>query len=259
MKLKLAEESNIQILEITENVTSKDVEIIKAGIGTLLKKGKNRIILEVDGSNTLPDEVIRDIGFLDNLARELFGRIVIITSNALLNNKLDVFAAPPVVLCYPDRKSAIAGFASAAPLDETKKKSARAPGAATASTPTLPAALAALGDAASGKETPSAKETHTTPASATSLEASVPSIASESPTTESPTTRDAILANEVGELGTVRKELAAMKKENQILHDRLLELVENRRQAVDSAALTEKIRALEIEVEKLIVPPARLM
>ena len=66
------------------------------------------------------------------------------------------------------------------------------------------------------------------------------------------------MTRELGELGTVRRDLAALKKENQVLNDQLLELVETRRENVDSAALTLKIRALELEVEKLLgTPPAK--
>jgi hypothetical protein len=217
MKLKLVQENNIQILMVSEGVTSKDVEIIKAGITKILKTGKNKILLEVNGSDTLPDDVIRDIGIMDNLARELSGRIVIVTSNAALKKKLDIFATPPLILCFVDRKSAMAAFSPQGPLDEGKKKHAPAP--------PLPAPPA-------------------------------PALSSASVSTPQPVSKDTILAREAGDLGVLRKDLAELKRENQILHDRLLALVENRRQSVDSTALTAKIRALELEVEKLLASPA---
>ncbi len=213
MKLRLAVEGSVQILILTESITSKDVAIIKAGVGKLLKNGKNRIILEMDGANSLPDEVIRDIGVLDNLARELAGRIVIVCANEILKKKLEVFAKPPLVLCCTTRKSALAAFSLPELLDEGQESNQN---------PLL------------GGSTP-----QSTP-----------------PFTRS-TAKDAALAEEVGELGRVRRELAEMKKENQILHDQLLGLVKSRRQNVDSEALLEKIRALELEVEKLLLPSVK--
>src|SRR5690349_18813911 len=123
MKIKLDAEKDVQILVASEGVTVKDVAILRAGVGKLLKMGKNRIALEVVGSDSLPDEVIRDLGVLDNLARELAGRVVIISENAALRKKLEEFSKPAALLCFPNRKSAIAALLNTGALDENKDKS----------------------------------------------------------------------------------------------------------------------------------------
>jgi hypothetical protein len=216
MKIKLVVESGIHILLLTDTVTVKDVEIIGAGLRKLLKNGKNRIILELDGSESLPDEVIRDIGFLDNMARELAGRIVLVSASEVLRKKLEIFSNPPLLLCTPSRKKGIEEFSQAAPLDEGK-----------AAARPVPPQGAPQGAPPQGGPLQGPKEE--------------------------------ALAREQGELGKVRRELAVEKGENRILHGQLFALMENRRQMVDSAALIEKIRALELEVEKLLVVPAKTL
>ncbi|MEO5971187.1 MAG: hypothetical protein ABIQ95_14765 [Bdellovibrionia bacterium] len=120
MKLELTVESDVQILMISDNITSKDVKIVKAGMRKLFETGKNKIILEVNSLETLPYEVIRDIGVLSNLARDYSGHIVVVTSNELLKNKLAYFAKPPMFICCRDRSTGIASFAaSSEPKKET--------------------------------------------------------------------------------------------------------------------------------------------
>jgi len=254
MKLKLAVESGVHIFVVTESVSSKDVEIIKAGLNNLLKNGKNRIILEVNAPEALPDEVIRDIGILDNLARELAGRIVVVTPNEELKKKLEVFASPPLVLCYSDRITAIAGFSATGPLDAGKEMNAASKGSMA---PPEPVKSAPVSEAVPPPEPvkPAAAPQSLAPLAPATPVAQVSPVPHMSPDPQA--IRDAILARELGEIGAVRRDLAAMKRENQVLHNQLLELVEGRRQTVDSAALILKIRALEWEVEKLLGAPPK--
>ncbi len=119
MKLKLTSEDHIDILSASDAITEKDISILKAGITKLFQNGKNKIVFELPGGGQerLAPEVIRELGMLDNFARELAGRIVVVSSSSEILAGIQAFASPPLVLCYATRKEALAVFAAPPPLD----------------------------------------------------------------------------------------------------------------------------------------------
>jgi hypothetical protein len=205
MKLKLSAENHVDILTASEAITPKDIAVLKAGITRLFQNGKNKIILELPSQSqeSLPEEVIRELGTLDNFARELSGRIVVVAVNPAVRARVQSFAKPPVVLCHASLAEGLAVFAPPPPLDS--KVESAVPGL-----PPLPVL-----------------------------------------------TKEEIVAREIGELGGIRKQLATAEKDNKLLHAQLARFLSERRSGGEQAAFQEKIRALELEIEKLLNPPAK--
>jgi hypothetical protein len=335
MKLKLTVEKGIQVIVISEEISAKDAGIIRAGISKLFKNGKNRVMIEISDSHLIPDEVIRDLSSLDILARELSGRIVLVSPNAEIRSKVENFVIPPLFLTYPDRASGFAFFehlddvedqwaqelekakglekektaekakeredvkerkrqtrraqglsdeaADAAGPTASKKKLASAPVTppAPSEAPSIPVQSAdgkAPGvvvpdsSAASPRNspappaasppvpTPSAPPVGTPPAVGTVTVASsavVPAplgkVSVSSPSAAGSYSKEDVYRGESGELGRVRKELAELKKENELLHRQVFDLFIERRNAADHKGYEAKISALEEELEKLLL------
>jgi anti-anti-sigma regulatory factor len=110
LKIALETVKNIAILRVTEAVTIRDVEILRAGLVKILKTGKNKIILELPANDSLPSEVIRELASFDIMARELAGRLVLAGVTTGLKTKIEVFALPPVILTFESREKAIEFF-----------------------------------------------------------------------------------------------------------------------------------------------------
>ncbi len=107
MKLALSSEKNVEILSVSGPIAEHDVKVLRAGIQKILKTGKNRIILELLACDSLPSEVLRTLATFDIIARELSGRIVLAGIGSTLKTKIEVFAQPPVILCFETRAQAI--------------------------------------------------------------------------------------------------------------------------------------------------------
>jgi anti-anti-sigma regulatory factor len=97
MKLALRQEDGCSILQIQGNVDVHNFAVLKAGLSKLLQNGKNRIVLEIQDSKDLSGEVIRELAILDVFARELSGKLVIVSPSQDLKEKVLAFAKPPVV------------------------------------------------------------------------------------------------------------------------------------------------------------------
>lgn len=117
MKLALTSEKSIPVLTVSEGITEHDIQILRAGITKLFKSGRNKIILEVPGLDSMPGEVIRQLSTFDILARELSGRLVVAGVSQALKTKIEVFANPPTVLTFENRGEALEFFTT--PLPQT--------------------------------------------------------------------------------------------------------------------------------------------
>jgi anti-anti-sigma regulatory factor len=132
LKIKLESLKNIPVLSVTEEVTKRDVDVLRAGLIKILKTGKNKIILELPSNESLPSEVIRELASFDIMARELAGRLVLAGITPGLKTKIEVFAMPPVILTFENREKAVE-FLSTPPAPEAPPSSVVAPaGASTA-------------------------------------------------------------------------------------------------------------------------------
>ncbi|MDR3606139.1 MAG: hypothetical protein P4M08_02030 [Oligoflexia bacterium] len=117
MKLALSSEKNAEILSVTGPIVAHDVNVLRAGIQKILKTGKNKIVLELVQSESVPAEVLRTIASIDLIARELSGRIVLAGITPGLRTRIDAFAQPPTILCFETRAQAIE-FLTAPPKPE---------------------------------------------------------------------------------------------------------------------------------------------
>ncbi|MFZ9595275.1 MAG: hypothetical protein ACO3A2_04270 [Bdellovibrionia bacterium] len=234
MKIKLTSSGDIQIFTLTENISEKDIDVLRAGFKNALRNGKNKIILELISVDHLSDDVLRELGIMDNFARELAGRILMVTDQQALRNRIQNFASPPLVFCFESRELAIAQFTQTTRgLDEPESKKEPLFGA---DPKTDPQALLSVG--ASDQSLPPVDPALTDPEAVQRAQLQKQ--------------KEEILARETAELGQLRKQLAEMQSENKVLHEQLASLIQSRRQFVDNAALQEKISALQMEMEKLM-------
>lgn len=97
MKLSLRQEENVSILDIDGNIDSHNFTVLKAGLSKLMQNGKNRIVVHIQSNEDLANDVIRELAILDVFARELSGKIVLVSGNTDLKQKVQTFAKPPVV------------------------------------------------------------------------------------------------------------------------------------------------------------------
>ena len=263
MKLKLSAENNVDILTSSEEITSKDISVLKAGITRLFQNGKNKIVFELPttAQTTISEEVIRELGLLDNFARELSGRIVVVSANPNIMQRIQAFASPPIVLCHATRKEALAVFAAAPPLDAKVEPPIPAPPApvavAPATVPVTPAPAVKAPVEPPPVQAPKAVVPPPAAAGAPGAKAAAPVAADAPPELVGGLTKDAFLARELGDLGQIRKQLADAERENRVLQEQLVRVVVERRVSGDGEALHEKIKALELEVEKLLSAPPK--
>jgi anti-anti-sigma regulatory factor len=115
VKLKLAHESGVEVLQADGPIRSHDAKVLRAGLSKILKTGKNRIVLALSDHADLSLDVIREIAAFDGLARELSGRIVLAGVDEALKTKIESFAKPPVILSFETREAAVAHLRPLAP------------------------------------------------------------------------------------------------------------------------------------------------
>lgn len=97
MELKLRQVESISVLDISGNVSNHNFLVLKAGINKLLQAGKNQIILSLLDAETLEGEVLRELAIIDVFARELSGKIILVSNNEELKESVRLFSKPPVV------------------------------------------------------------------------------------------------------------------------------------------------------------------
>jgi len=117
MKLTLAREQSVEILTATGAIASRDAQILKVGIGKFIRDGRNQIAIEVTEGG-LPTEVTRELVAIDLLARELSGRVVVVSASEEVKRDIENFARPATLEVFDTRAGALAFFESinAAPL-----------------------------------------------------------------------------------------------------------------------------------------------
>lgn len=122
MKLALRQEDTVSVLEVSGNVDAKNFAILKAGITKLLRDGKNRIVLSFLDASELESEVIRDLAIIDVYARELSGKIILVSANPDLKESVRLFAKPPVVPILGSIDQAIDYFKKSQPGVEEEEE-----------------------------------------------------------------------------------------------------------------------------------------
>ncbi len=220
MKLKLEVVRDISVLIASGPIAPDNFAILKAGIKKLFKDGKNKIILELPDSAGFTPEILREFAILNLMASELAGSIVLAQIAPLTRAKIEAFSKPPVVRCFSERAKAVEFF---------YPKSEEIP-PSPAATPASPA----------------------TSASAPEFSTPTAAPAAPSPSNDGGQYKQDIRAKEVGDLGTVRKELSELQKENHELKLRLAEMVITRRDPPDLDAWKEKVARLESDLEAAV-------
>lgn len=192
--------------------------IVKAGITKFFQNGKNKILLDLTGAKGLPDEIVREIALLDLMARELAGRIVILTTDANIKSKIEHFATPPVVPVVATREQAWAAFTPKTEVD----------GKSTAQVQAQAETKAATAGPSSTVTTAEGKDLY----------------------------KEQIKQREVTELGPLRKQVSDLENENKLIKEQLTTLLIARRNIADTKALQEKIQSLEQQLAELVAQAA---
>jgi len=123
MKLNLRHEDSVAILEVSGAVDSHNLNVLKAGITKLLQDGKNRIVLYMLDATELQGDVIRDLAIIDVYARELAGKIILVSPSKELKESVKLFAKPPVVPILSSLEQALDFFKKAGPQGEDEEES----------------------------------------------------------------------------------------------------------------------------------------
>ncbi len=203
MKLALRSERGVEILIGSESISSNDVRVLKAGISKIFRAGKNRIVLDLPESDSIPFDVLRELTELDLLARELSGRLVLSGLKSTARAQVSSFANPPPIECFASVEEAIQHFIKPGP-----------------------------GKAAGGVEPAGAAPT----------------------TSVTPESKQQHRSAELGELGTLRREVAQLKDENEVLRKHLQFLLIERRRPKDEDSYRRTIENLQEQIEALIAP-----
>lgn len=217
MKLTLAKDRGVDVLTTSGAIEAQEAAVLKAGVGKLIRDGKNQIAIEISEAR-VPTELIRELIALDLLARELSGRVVVVASQKQLRTEIESFARPVTLSSFETRAQALEFFdkANAAPL-------------APIAVPDDGAKPAAAITAAPAQVQPAAE-----------------------PQAEVKLLKEQIRERELKEVGELRKTIARLEDENKALLGQLQTLVIERRMPPDEAAYRERVRDLEDKLEKLM-------
>lgn len=79
MKIKLVAHKDVPVLVISEDLPAEKIPVLKAGLKKLLCTGKDRIILELSGVQSLAPQAIIEVGRFHELAKELSGKIILVS------------------------------------------------------------------------------------------------------------------------------------------------------------------------------------
>jgi hypothetical protein len=232
MKLALTREKSIEILTTSGEIEPRDAQILKVGITKLIRDGKNQIAIEVS-QDRLPVDVIRELVALDLIARELSGRVLIVTSAQQVRHEIENFARPTTLETVESRAKALEFF-------EALNSAPLAP---------IPVPVAAAAAAAPPAESPAEKVPEKAAAEGVSQESAAPEKAAEE---EVKQLREQIRDRELKEVGELRKTISRLEEENKVLLAQLATLVVERRAPPDEAAYRDRVRDLEDKLEKLM-------
>lgn len=217
MKLTLTHERGLEYLTAEGSIEPRDVQVLKVGVGKLIRDGKNQIALEV-AEATMPDELVRELMALDLVARELSGRVVVLATSSALRTKLENFARPMTLGVFSDRGAVEKFFESIndAPLGPIQ-------GAA----PSVP--------------------------SVADLEGS----SEVAPEEQVKLLKEEIRQRELQELGKLRETISRLENENRVLLDQFKTYFIERRQPPDERAYQQRIADLEARLEKFMDEQAK--
>ena len=110
MKVGLASRDGISILNVSGAVDAHNFAVLKAGISKLFRDGKNRIVLNLEDAQEIEGEIIRELAILDVFARELAGKIVLVSPHEDLKASVRIFAKPPVIAILSTEAQALEYF-----------------------------------------------------------------------------------------------------------------------------------------------------
>ena len=110
MKLQLSEHKGVHVLSIDGPIGGHNSMVLKAGITKLFKDGKNRLVLELKHTPELSDATIRELGVMNQFARELAGEIVLVIESDDLRSKIANFGAPTPVKCFATKLDGVDSF-----------------------------------------------------------------------------------------------------------------------------------------------------
>lgn len=217
MKISLSRDRAVDILTATGPIEPRDAQVLKAGVSKLIRDGKNQIAIEISEAR-VPTEMIRELVALDLLAREMSGRVIVVSPQKPLRVEIESFARPTTLESFESRAQALEFFEkiNAAPL---------APLPITPTAPT-PAAAPALPGAPPVDQKPAEEEVKLL--------------------------KEQIRERELKEVGELRKTIARLEDENKALLAQLQTLVMDRRAPPDEAAYRDRVRDLEDKLEKLM-------
>jgi anti-anti-sigma regulatory factor len=88
MKLKLAVENDVAVLEVFEEVEAKDVAILRAGMTRLIEGGRNRVIIDLSHVRVLDAATLAEILALDSAAATLKGQLTVSGQSELVRQAL---------------------------------------------------------------------------------------------------------------------------------------------------------------------------
>ncbi|MBI2607028.1 MAG: hypothetical protein HYW49_13220 [Deltaproteobacteria bacterium] len=127
MKLKLAENSDVTILNVLENVDIHSLAVLKAGIAKLLQSGKKKVAINLTEATQLTGPIIRDILQFDQLSGANGGTIVIVGQAPMVNATLKIVGKLTTTRCFENVDDAVAWFANPATADVAPAKAAPPP------------------------------------------------------------------------------------------------------------------------------------
>jgi hypothetical protein len=212
MKLTRTQDRGVEILTASGAIAQRDVQVLSAGVGKLIRDGKNQILLEV-AEAAMPDDLIRELMALDLVARELSGRLVVLASHPELRTKIDNFARPMTLASFSDRNGVFDFFErmNSAPL-----------GPIAGVAPTDGSAVA---------------------------DSSAPPLASEDQFKQ---LKEDIRKREIDELGQLRETIVRLENENKALLGQFQTYFRERRIPPDERAYQQRIQDLESRLEELM-------
>ena len=132
MKLTLDKHKELAILRVSEEVSAKDLEILRAGIQKFFRDGKNKIVIDITNVKELNTPFIREIAILNILAAELAGSVVFAGVNEKFKQKMLAFSKPAAFAYYSSEEEAKNHLAGAPPTDEAAKQNPVSPPSAAA-------------------------------------------------------------------------------------------------------------------------------
>jgi anti-anti-sigma regulatory factor len=112
---------------------------MKAGIGKLLRTGKNKMILDLAAATGIQTAGVLELGRLNQMAGELEGEIVVIATQPGLISDLGKALPPQKITCTTTLEQALKAFKSEVPAERATTQSLSAQ-------PELVAALKEIGE-----------------------------------------------------------------------------------------------------------------